>query len=132
LNFSESLNYIVGGNGQGKTAILESIYYLCTTKSYNTTSDTEVLKFDENIFEICGNFENLVNDEVKIIFSSEESKKTYLQNGKLKHRLSDVIGNYPIVLLTPADHAITLGYPADRRSLLTPYTVKHLRPTWRL
>ena len=115
LSFSENLNYIVGGNGQGKTAILESIYYLCTTKSHNTNSDIEVLKFGENVFEIFGSFKNLVNDEVRVIYSSEENKKRYLQNGKHKHRLSEVIGNYPIVLLTPVDHSITFGYPGDRR-----------------
>lgn len=118
LSFSDNLNYIVGGNGQGKTAILESIYYLCTTKSHNTNSDSEVLKFGENVFEIFGNFKNLVNDEVRVIYSSEENKKSYLQNGKHKHRLSEIIGNYPIVLLTPADHAITFGYPGDRRKFI--------------
>ena len=118
LSFSDNLNYIVGGNGQGKTAILESIYYLCTTKSHNTNSDGEVLKFGEDVFEILGNFKNLVDDEVRIIYSREESKKKYLQNGKHKHRLTEVIGNYPIVLLTPADHSITFGYPGDRRKFI--------------
>jgi DNA replication and repair protein RecF len=118
LKFSDNLNYIVGGNGQGKTAILESIYYLCTTKSYNTNSDSEVLRFGEDIFEIEGKFKDLVNDEVRVVFSSADNKKTYVQNGKLKHRLSEVIGNYPIVLLTPADHFITSGYPADRRKFI--------------
>ncbi len=118
LNFSEKLNYIVGGNGQGKTATLESIYYLCTTKSHNTNSDNEVLKFGERVFEILGNFANLVDDNVRIIYSAEENRKSYFQNGKQKHRASEVIGNYPIVILTPADHSITFGYPADRRKLI--------------
>lgn len=118
LIFSEKINYIVGGNGQGKTAILESIYYLCTTKSQNTNSDSEALKIGEEIFEISGYFTNLVNDEVKIIYSYSENKKKYIQNGKPKHRLLDVIGNYPIVLLSPVDYAITLGYPADRRKFM--------------
>lgn len=118
LSFSENLNYIVGGNGQGKTAVLESIYYLCTTKSHNTNSDNEVLKFGEESFEIFGNFKNLVDEEVRVIYSSSENRKTYLQNGKSKHRLSEVIGNYPIVLLTPADHSITFGYAADRRKFI--------------
>lgn len=118
LNFSDNINYIVGGNGQGKTAILESIYYLCTSKSHNTNADSEVLKFGETIFEISGKFTNLVNEEVRVIYSAEENKKSYLQNGKNKHRLSEVIGNYPIVLLTPADHPITFGYPGDRRKFI--------------
>ena len=118
LNFSENLNFIIGGNGQGKTAILESIYYLCTTKSQNTNADSEVLKFGEDLFEISGNFKDLVKDKVKIIYSSEGNKKLYLQNEKHKHRLSEVIGNYPIVLLAPADHSITFGYPGDRRKFI--------------
>lgn len=118
LSFSDNLNYIVGGNGQGKTAILESIYYLCTTKSHNTNSDSDVLTFGEKGFEISGNFRDLVSDEVRIIYSLQENKKSYLQNGKHKHRLSEVIGNYPIVLLTPADHSITFGYPSDRRKFI--------------
>lgn len=118
LSFSDKINYIVGGNGQGKTAILEAIYYLCTTKSHNSNSDGEAVRFGEKIFEIAGKFKNLVNDDVRVIYSSENNKKNYLQNGKNKHRLSEVIGNYPIVLLTPADHSITFGYPGDRRKFI--------------
>lgn len=118
LIFSDKINYIVGGNGLGKTAILEAIYYLCTTKSHNTNSDAESVKFGENFFEIVGKFKNLVNDDVRVIYSSEDNKKKYLQNGKNKHRLSEVIGKYPIVLLTPADHSITFGYPGDRRKFV--------------
>ena len=43
IKFSDGINYIIGGNGQGKTSILEAIYYLCTTKGYNSKSDSEVV-----------------------------------------------------------------------------------------
>ena len=56
LNFSEALNYIIGGNGQGKTTILEAIYYLCTTKNLNQSPDNEALTFNENYFELAGKF----------------------------------------------------------------------------
>ncbi|NWF89125.1 MAG: DNA replication and repair protein RecF [Ignavibacteriaceae bacterium] len=118
LNFSENLNYIVGGNGLGKTAILESIYFLCTTKSQITSSDKEVVNFGEIGFEVYGSFSNQVTDEVSVVFTSETNKKNYYQNQKLKHRLSDIIGNFPIVILTPADHQITMGYSADRRKFI--------------
>jgi DNA replication and repair protein RecF len=54
LEFSENLNYIVGGNGYGKTSILESIYYLCTTKSFDAKTDVEVISFGKERFEING------------------------------------------------------------------------------
>jgi len=87
LNFSETLNYIVGGNGQGKTSILEAAYYLCTTKSFNS-KDIEAVTFDENEFEINGNFKDLTEDDTKIYFSVPENRKYYFQNNKLISRAS--------------------------------------------
>ena len=118
INFSEKINYIVGGNGQGKTSILESIYFLCTTKGYNSKSDIEVTRFNEKGFEIKGSFKDLTENDIRIYFSLEENRKYYFQNGKLINRLSDVIGKFPVVILTPADHSITQGSPGDRRKFV--------------
>lgn len=115
IEFANKLNYIVGGNGVGKTTILESIYYLCTTKSCVTTSDSEVVKIGENSFGIHGQFTGLTNDNVQINYSSNENKKVYLLNDKQISRFSNIIGKFPVVLLSPADHSITQGYPAERR-----------------
>ncbi len=118
LNFSDNLNYIVGGNGEGKTSILESIYYLCTTKSFNTKVDSEALRFDENEFEIDGMFTDLTKDRVRVLYSFLENKKNYFQNDKIVSRSADVIGRFPVVILTPADHSITQGSPSERRKFV--------------
>ncbi|MFZ0453594.1 MAG: DNA replication and repair protein RecF [Ignavibacteriaceae bacterium] len=118
INFSEKINYIVGGNGQGKTSVLESIYFLCTTKGYNSKSDIEVTRFNEKGFEIKGSFKDLTENDIRVYFSLEENRKYYFQNGKLINRLSDVIGKFPVVILTPADHSITQGSPGDRRKFV--------------
>ncbi len=115
IEFANKLNYIVGGNGVGKTTILESIYYLCTTKSCVTTSDSEVVKIGENSFGIQGYFTGLTNDGVQVNYSNIESKKNYLLNNKQVSRFSNIIGRFPVVLLSPSDHSITQGYPAERR-----------------
>jgi DNA replication and repair protein RecF len=115
LKFSDKLNYIVGGNGEGKTSILESIYFLCTTKSHNAKSDAEVVSFSENDFEIYGSFQDITQDKIKIIYSLTENKKNYFQNDKIVSRSAEVIGRFPVVILTPADHSITQGYPSERR-----------------
>lgn len=115
IEFNNKLNYIVGGNGVGKTTILESIYYLCTTKSCVTSSDSEVVKIGQNSFGIQGRFTGLTNDDVQINYSHSESKKVYLLNSKQVARFSAIIGKFPVVLLSPADHSITQGYPVERR-----------------
>ncbi len=115
IEFTDKLNYIVGGNGVGKTTILESIYYLCTTKSCVTTSDSEAVKIGEDGFSVQGNFKGLTNDNVQINYSNVENKKAYMLSNKQVSRFSDIIGKFPVVLLSPADHSITQGYPAERR-----------------
>ena len=56
LEFSDQLNYIIGGNGQGKTSLLEAIYYLSTSKNLSQSSDSEVITFNEKLFEVKGKF----------------------------------------------------------------------------
>ena len=115
IDFAKKLNYIVGGNGQGKTTILESIYYLCTTKSFCTRIDSEAINLKENVLEISGVFENRTNQTANISFSSLETKKVYMLNDKKISKHSDIIGKFPVVLLTPSDHSITQGMPSERR-----------------
>jgi DNA replication and repair protein RecF len=115
LNFSEKLNYIVGGNGQGKTSVLEAIYYLCTTKSNSSRSDSEAVRFQEKEFEISGAFSGPSENKVNILYSAGENKKYYYKDGKHIYKAADIIGKFPVVMLTPGDHSITQGSPADRR-----------------
>lgn len=114
FQFAEGLNYIVGQNSIGKTSILEAIHYLCSSKSM-FAKDTEVVTFNENQFEIEGVFQNKNINKVRIFFNNSENKKYFLVNGKQIHKSSEIVGKFPVVTLTPEDHHITQGSPADRR-----------------
>lgn len=118
LDFSDELNYIVGGNGQGKTTILESIYYLCTTKSLNGSSDYEAVNFNDDSFEIRGKFYELTENNVVVNFLNETKRKNIFIDEKQIYRSSEVIGKFPVVTLTQSDHAVTFGSPGDRRKFI--------------
>lgn len=118
LQFSDKLNYIVGGNGQGKTTILEAIYYLCTTKSLNNSSDSEAVNFNEDFFNINGKFSDLTDNSVKIRYQTDQNKKFIYVDDKQIHRASVIIGKFPVVTLIQSDHYITLGAPAERRKFV--------------
>jgi DNA replication and repair protein RecF len=115
LKFSDNLNLIVGGNGQGKTSILEAIYYLCTSKNLNSSADNEVVSFGLSKFQINGKFEDLSNHETAVFYETEKNKKIFYLDDKQIFNLSSVIGKFPVVSLIQNDHAITQGGPADRR-----------------
>ena len=118
IKFSDKLNYIVGGNGQGKTTILEAIYYLCTTKNLLFSAEAEIVNFDENFFEAKGKFKELTEDHSRVLYQKDLNKKLFYLNDKQIFRSSSVIGKFPIVTLTQPDHSITQGAPADRRKFI--------------
>ncbi len=115
LNFSDKLNLIVGGNGHGKTSILEAIYYLCTTKNLNLASESDVIMFGEQYFDAKGIFYDLTQNQTRIFFDSAKNKKNFFLDDKQVFNSSSIIGKFPIVSLIQSDHAITQGAPAERR-----------------
>lgn len=118
IDFSDKLNYIVGGNGVGKTTILEAIHYLCTTKSCVTSSDSEAVRLGEPGFLIEGHFTGITEDKNRISYSITDNKKQYMLNDKQINKFSEIIGKFPVVLLSPPDHLITQGYSAERRKFV--------------
>jgi len=118
LEFSDNLNYIAGGNGQGKTTILEAIYYLCTTRSLSSAPDSEVAAFGEPFFETEGKFKDLAENIIRIYYDFTVGKKAMFLDDKQFYRASGLIGKFPVVTLVQADHAITMGSPGDRRKFV--------------
>lgn len=118
LNFSDKINYIVGGNGQGKTSILESIYYLCTTKGLSQGNDFDAVNFGKESFEVSGFFKDLTKNKCRIFYSAESKKKSLFIDDKQVFKFSEVIGKFPVVTITQTDHSLTGGSPADRRKFV--------------
>lgn len=119
LNFKNGINIISGPNGQGKTSILESIYFLALTRSFKSTFDKNVIKYDREYFSING---RLIIDsknkfDVLVSYSKTEKKQLFLNRKKID-KFSTYIGKIPCVLLTLEDLKLTMGFPANRRNFL--------------
>ena len=64
-----------------------------------------------------GKFVDKTENNVLINFVNGSGKNYYL-NQKLINRSSEIIGKFPVVLLTPEDHSITQGVPGQRRKFI--------------
>lgn len=115
ITFSKELNFIVGSNGQGKTSILEAIFFICTTKSFNQINDYEVVNFNKNHFSVSASLIDLINDRIRIFYDKSVNKKFITVNEKQIYKASELVGKFPVVTLIQSDHNITQGAPAERR-----------------
>lgn len=119
VNFRPGTNVLFGKNGQGKTNILESIYYLALTKSFRSSYDQNLVSYNQNFFRIQGDFKTSQgrNHRSSLAYSSTEGKRL-IYNGQRIQKFADYIGRIPIVLLAPSDLQISQSGPHQRRQFL--------------
>lgn len=119
-------NILVGANGQGKTNILEGIYYLLNGKSYRVQREAELIRWGERFFDLSGRFQ--VQKRALVITSHYENRhKTVTVNGAPLLRLSDFVGTINAVSFSPDDLTMVKGGPIERRKFLDRY-IAQIRP----
>lgn len=120
LDFGITTNAFLGDNGHGKTNILEALSFLCLTKSFYASSDATVLQQGKDFFELRGTLLSDVGVEhdVRIVYESQTNHKKVFIDGKEPAAFSSIIGQFPIVVLSPENSNITFGTPSDRRRFM--------------
>jgi len=146
LDIPREIFLLVGGNAQGKTTLLESIYFLSTFTSFHASSDRQLINFTipENgttVGRIIGEFSRQDGDhriEVRLIrekngsTGSSRFRKEVLLDG-VKRKLNEVVGKFNAVIFLPQMARIIEEGPSDRRryldmliSQVSPRYVQHL------
>lgn len=115
LDFDKVL--IVGKNAQGKTNILESIYFLSTLKSPRTSNNLELINFQEQNVEINADIEKS-NTDIELDFYYDNTKKREIKVNKLKTRPKEFKSVLKTVLFSTQDLMLLRGSPQDRRDWL--------------
>lgn len=117
FTFAPGVNAIIGQNGEGKTNLLEAIYFLITGKSFRTTALTPLISFGASFFYLEAHFvKDGVEACLKITCDGKERK--IVHNATLLTKLSSLFGILLGVVLTPEDHVLVSGPAAIRRRFL--------------
>jgi DNA replication and repair protein RecF len=118
LEFSPKINCLVGNNGVGKTNILDAIHYLSLTKSFFNNIDSISIRHGEDYFIINGTFvKDGEEDQIYCAFQKQK-QKVLKKNSKEYQKLSEHVGKYPVVMISPADNALISEGSEERRKFL--------------
>src|SRR6266496_3629948 len=123
---------LVGANAQGKTSILEAVYFLAAFTSFQTHADRQIINFHEarnnplTVTRLIADYQRgngkhrlearLILEPMGVV-NSQRLRKEILLDG-VKRPVSDVIGHFNAVIFVPQMSQIIEGVPEDRRRYL--------------
>nr|NIM67827.1 AAA family ATPase [Armatimonadota bacterium] len=128
---AEGLTLVVGANAQGKTSLLESIYYLTGARSPHAANDRQLINFlglqeaspFSRVMGEVSRGDRLHRIEIRILLEAagpmgeKRTRKEIHING-LKRRVRDLAGGFNAVMFLPQDLRILEGSPGERRRYL--------------
>ena len=130
LEFSPKINCFVGNNGVGKTNILDAIHYLSLAKSFFNNIDSLSIRHGEDYFILQGTMaRNDGEDQIYCAFQKQK-QKLLKRNGKEYQKLSEHVGRYPVVMISPDDSVLISEGSEDRRrfmnKIISQYNAEYL------
>ncbi|HSL30429.1 MAG TPA: DNA replication/repair protein RecF [Anaerolineales bacterium] len=123
---------LVGANAQGKTSVLEAIYFLAAFTSFQTHADRQIVNFDEakngslTVTRLIAEYQRSKSKhrlEVRLILepvgvlNNQRLRKEILLDG-VKRPANEAIGHFNAVIFVPQMSQIVEGAPEDRRRYL--------------
>lgn len=120
ISFSDKVNILVGKNAQGKTNILEAIFFLCLGKSFRTPREKEVINWTagENSGYIKGEFKKKYRDiEIEMFFAKDRKKAVKIDGIGIK-KIGELLGCVNVVFFSPDELKLVKDSPDERRRFM--------------
>lgn len=128
IAFSDGQNLIFGENAQGKTNLLEAIFYLSCLKNFHSSRDSDAVMLGERAARIRGEFE-AYGRSFDIDLKLGSGSRKLLVNGIEEKRPSNHIGLIKTVVFSPDDLKLIKDGPALRRRFLN-IAISQMRPQY--
>ncbi len=133
LELPEGLNVLWGANAQGKTAFLEALYLLATSRSFRTSSELELIRWEQPVARIGSVLQRDSGRERRLDFAwqrqGQRAQREVRLMGQPAKKLSEFLGEVLLTLFVPSDLSLVQGGPQERRRYLD-LTLCKLYPTY--
>ncbi len=118
IEFCDGVNIISGENAQGKTNLLEAIYYVSVGKSFRATQNSEIIRFGAERATVKLSYDDGIREQNIKMTIFKDKKRQAEKNGVKIVRLSDIVGAFRTVLFCPEHLSLVKEGPALRRNYL--------------
>lgn len=118
MEFSPGVNCLLGRNGMGKSNLLEAIHFACMARPMNPNPESTLIRHGEEMTAVNAWFAMDNGSREKVSIGLVKGKGKSLKcNGKDYDRISQHIGRFPIVSVTPRDSELVSGAAEERRRM---------------
>jgi len=117
-----NINLFVGDNGQGKTNLIESLYYLGHNRSFKSKNIKDVIPLEKKFLQI-----DAVVDDVRVLLKKSKNNNTILFDGQKVSSNSKLTHLMPTQIISPDRGFVVGGPPKLKRSYLD-WGVFHIKP----
>jgi DNA replication and repair protein RecF len=117
FEFDPLINVICGPNAQGKTSILEAIFFLMIGRSFRSRQPQELIKMGTDFFHIESIFNKHEIDQ-KMHIHYQPNERKIVHNTTQLSSMSHILGIMQGVTFTPDDADLIKGSPLKRRQFL--------------
>ena len=129
IELNENANVFYGNNAQGKTNILEALYFSALGRSFRTYKESELIKFNHEYSNIIITYTKNDRENNIEINITKKNNKVIKVNGVKLNKNSELVGNINLVIFSPDDIMILKQGPALRRKFLD-ILISQLKPKY--
>ena len=118
VRFCDGVNVLVGENAQGKTNLLEAIFYASVGRSFRMAHNAQMIRFGAEMADISLDFKDSKRDQNIHVRIFHDKQKLVEKNGVKAQKLSDIMGSFRAVLFCPEHLSLIKDGPSERRAYL--------------
>lgn len=118
FEFDDGLNILVGKNAQGKTNVLEAIFFAIIGKSFKTSKEKDVIKWDSQNAYVDAIFQKKYREvEVELFFDNAHKKTIKIDKIAIR-KIGELMGSANAVFFSPEELKLVKESPDERRKFM--------------